>query len=139
MNRRGFFGKLGLLAAGFSVLPAATTYARSNWKVSRAGLWRPNPDWVDAPYEMYFYECKYAMIPNPAVIPILFKRKVEESGSGFVPHPGPDQSWGSREIKFLPEHPLPAFVGKRLPGYPVRLRKELGAATLVPVPFGAGL
>ncbi len=37
MNRRGFFGKIGALAAGFMILPPATTYERI-WKAGRRPL-----------------------------------------------------------------------------------------------------
>lgn len=40
MNRRGFLRSLGAIAAGFSILPAATTYAR-NWKPVESGLLMP--------------------------------------------------------------------------------------------------
>ena len=50
-TRRSFLSKLALGVAGFTILPAATTYARS-WKKTEAGLYAVNPDWVDAPYEM---------------------------------------------------------------------------------------
>jgi len=122
MKRRDFFGKLGLLAAGFSVLPAATTYARSNWKVTKAGLWRINPDWVNAPYEWYFYEYRYAAIPNPAIIPILFKRTVEESGSEFDQHRVPGRSSESPETMILPEGPSPVSEWQKIPEqYPARM------------------
>ena len=111
MKRRDFFGKLGVLAAGFSVLPSAMTYARANWKVTKSGLWRVNPDWVNAPYEWYFYEYRYAAIPNPAIIPILFKRTVEESGSEFALLPGLVPKWANPVTKSWHAGPLPAFEG----------------------------
>jgi hypothetical protein len=53
MNRRSFFTKLGLAAASLAVLPAATTYARK-WVAPGLGrvLWVPNPEWVNAPFEI---------------------------------------------------------------------------------------
>jgi hypothetical protein len=59
MNRRGFFKTLAAAAAGFAILPAATTYAR-NWVAPSAGLgrklWVPNPEWVTAQYEVFFID-----------------------------------------------------------------------------------
>jgi len=49
-TRRSFLSKLALGVAGFTILPAATTYARS-WKKTEV-VWVLNTDWVDAPYEM---------------------------------------------------------------------------------------
>jgi hypothetical protein len=37
MNRRGFLKSLGTLAAGFAILPAATTYGR-RWKIAANGF-----------------------------------------------------------------------------------------------------
>ncbi len=60
MNRRSFFTKLGLAAASFAVLPAATTYAR-HWVKSGPILtptclrWKEvflNPLWEQAEYEL---------------------------------------------------------------------------------------
>lgn len=56
MNRRGFFGAIGAAVAGFSILPAATTYTRL-WKAVKptpfGSLYAvPNPDYVNAPYEI---------------------------------------------------------------------------------------
>lgn len=68
MNRRGFFSSLARGLAAISILPAATTYARSRWVATtdprgrwvrrkdflRTGAWELNPEWVNAPYEMRF-------------------------------------------------------------------------------------
>lgn len=54
MNRRNFFKKLAVATAGFSILPAATTYERV-WKAVRQPMWIPNPDYVTAPYETLFF------------------------------------------------------------------------------------
>jgi hypothetical protein len=53
VNRRGFLSVLGKATAGFSILPAATTYSR-RW-VRTECLWRPNPAWEAAPYEIAFW------------------------------------------------------------------------------------
>jgi hypothetical protein len=62
MNRRSFLGKLGMLAAGFSILPSATLYTRQ-WKPEPLE-WRIvdmppvfdeailNEEWVKAPYSI---------------------------------------------------------------------------------------
>ena len=57
MNRRSFFTKLGLAAASFAILPAATTYARK-WvaPTAQCAMWVVNPEWVNAPYEMEFVQ-----------------------------------------------------------------------------------
>lgn len=47
-TRRKFLKGLGAVLAGFSILPAASTYDRV-WK--KSVLWVPNPAWVSAPYE----------------------------------------------------------------------------------------
>lgn len=41
MNRRGFLKSIGKIAAGFTILPSATTYLRS-WKLSDGGLIIPD-------------------------------------------------------------------------------------------------
>lgn len=52
MNRRNFFKTLATVAAGFSILPAATTYARAPWrKAMGSGIYILNPEWKNAPYE----------------------------------------------------------------------------------------
>jgi len=55
MNRRSFFTKLGLAAATVAILPSATSYAR-NWVAPSQALgrvlWMPNPEYVNAPYEI---------------------------------------------------------------------------------------
>lgn len=54
MNRRGFFKKLALATAAFSILPTATTYART-WKIApESSVWIPNPEWELAPYQMSY-------------------------------------------------------------------------------------
>jgi len=79
MNRRSFFTKLGLAAATLAILPSATTYAR-NWvapsKALGRVLWMPNPEWVNAPYEI-------AMVPSFGELMILQApyRYVRENGT----------------------------------------------------------
>lgn len=51
MTRRTFLSNLALGVAAFSILPSAATYKR-RW-VKRQQLYRPNPDYVAAPYEMW--------------------------------------------------------------------------------------
>ena len=53
MNRRGFLKDLGVLAAGFAILPSAQLYTRT-WKVQRAvpAEWIINSEWLTAPYEV---------------------------------------------------------------------------------------
>lgn len=56
MNRRSFIGGFAAALAGFAVLPPATTYTRL-WKAVRPvdPKWIPNPEWVNAPYQIYFW------------------------------------------------------------------------------------
>lgn len=76
MNRRRFFTNLIGAAAAFSILPAATTYARK-WKFTAEKVWVPNPEWVTAEYEVSYIipDEQRMMIPilhirNEALIPI---------------------------------------------------------------------
>ena len=41
-------------AAGFAILPSATTYTRASWK-KVGDLYVPNPEWLNAPYEVAFF------------------------------------------------------------------------------------
>lgn len=52
MNRRSFFTKLAVAAAGFAILPPATTYDRI-WKPAPRS-WIINPEWEKAPYALSF-------------------------------------------------------------------------------------
>lgn len=90
MDRRNFFRRLAVLTAGFSILPAATTYVRL-WRKPRpqwlvvpveSAVGKINPDWVDAPYEMAFY---FNPRNERTVVPVMFKRegKMELSGLKF--------------------------------------------------------
>jgi len=53
-SRRSFLSKLALGVAGFTILPAATTYARS-WKKTES-IWVLNPEWVNAPLVSAWYK-----------------------------------------------------------------------------------
>ena len=55
MNRRGFLRSLATVAAGFTVLPAATTYAR-RWVAGTPRIRRAiiNPEWLRAEWELHF-------------------------------------------------------------------------------------
>jgi len=55
MNRRSFFQTLAKAAAGFTILPAATSYERI-WKVVRPEC-VPNPEWITPP--MHFFGPDY--------------------------------------------------------------------------------
>lgn len=62
MNRRNFFRRLGILTTAFTVLPAATTYART-WKPVRVrGMWVLNPAYESAEYEIVMNGWAYVMI-----------------------------------------------------------------------------
>lgn len=69
MNKRTF---IKALLAG-CVAPAALLRAADDafkWKAASARLWRVNPEWVDAPYEMVdFY-----LSPSPCLLPVLRKQ-----------------------------------------------------------------
>jgi len=60
MNRRSFFSTLAAATAGFTILPAATTYGRI-WRAEKKVKWIKNPEWDDAPYELRY-------IWNPEVV-----------------------------------------------------------------------
>ena len=63
MNRRGFLQRLGVVAAGFAILPSAQLYTRT-WKVERFicevvdlppmfdEVLITSPEWLTAPYEV---------------------------------------------------------------------------------------
>ena len=53
MNRRGFFSTLAKASAGFTILPAATTYERI-WRVQRGPIRYVNPEWISAPYNITY-------------------------------------------------------------------------------------
>lgn len=78
MNRRGFLSKLGVIAAGFSILPSATLYTRS-WKVVEKPFicTMLNPEWENAPYELSFVSLRslaFAMYRNDTY-PLRFRYK----------------------------------------------------------------
>jgi hypothetical protein len=53
MNRRSFFKTLSAATAGFTILPAATTYGRI-WRAERNVEWVLNPEWENARYVLRF-------------------------------------------------------------------------------------
>lgn len=55
MNRRRFFSNLIGAAAEFAILPSAVTYSRKWIKPKQSPVFIPNPEWVNAPYEIYFW------------------------------------------------------------------------------------
>lgn len=76
MNRRGFFGAIGAAVAGFSILPAATTYTRL-WKAvkptrlfamdtafgSDASVFVvSNPNYVNAPFEIGLIDMRGSIV-----------------------------------------------------------------------------
>jgi hypothetical protein len=52
MNRRGFFSRLGLVTAGFAILPSATTYERI-WKPVTGVLTPLNPEMTFSERDFY--------------------------------------------------------------------------------------
>ena len=50
MNRRNFIGTLLAATAGFTILPSAEKI----WK-ARKTMWIPNPEWINAPYEVIWW------------------------------------------------------------------------------------
>lgn len=77
-NRRNFFGTIGTLVAGFTILPAATTYNRVwNFKRSSSGLWTINPEYDTAPYEVAFLFAKAVNQSDEQVfdemLPVLYE------------------------------------------------------------------
>jgi len=67
MNRRAFISGAAKALAGFSILPAATTYTRL-WKAVVDPRQIPNPDWVDARYEFAWVEFKDPGLPGSRII-----------------------------------------------------------------------
>lgn len=57
MNRRGFFSTLAKAAAGFTILPAATTYERI-WRVQRGPIVPVGVDWYNK--LPYWFALNYA-------------------------------------------------------------------------------
>lgn len=118
MKRRDFFRRLGILTTAFTVLPAATTYART-WKPIQS-LWVPNPEYVNAPYEVYFYvnNCAY-LAYTEAGRPMLFKRSASKSDSIIGLPREPVRMLENPETGSWTEVPLsvsgfPLMPGKRL-------------------------
>lgn len=88
MNRRNFLGKLLVGAAAFAILPSATTYARS-WKPLGSGILVPNPEWVNAPFEIRFmwnpavYDAKF--LEGYQTAPIARYKRTEGDSLELVP------------------------------------------------------
>jgi hypothetical protein len=85
-NRRAFFKTLGLVAAGFSILPAATTYVRkwspsTGWQIARFKSHlvdqQPiydqaiiNPEWINSDLEIHWlWSADFALeLPNRTIL-----------------------------------------------------------------------
>lgn len=80
MNRRSFFRTLGLGAAAAAAQIYLPKFPDSmRWKVTReaSGIYVPNPEWVNAPYEVLFLVLVDPASPGfdvTKVHPIVFKR-----------------------------------------------------------------
>jgi hypothetical protein len=62
MNRRSFFKTLAAATAGFTILPAATTYGRI-WRVERkVQLVVLNPEWENAPYVIHLISHPFSAV-----------------------------------------------------------------------------
>lgn len=89
MNRRGFFSTLAKAVAGFTILPAATTYAR-NWTPTE-NLWVPNPEWENADYEIKWASfagiMAKALVDHPPYLTLLKGGKFPE-GAGITTRAG---------------------------------------------------
>lgn len=74
MNTRSFLKSILMLGVSAAILPSAVTYSRRWIKPSGSDqLWKPNPDWVNAQYEVVF-----GYLPSESTIqPIIFKRSTE--------------------------------------------------------------
>ncbi len=53
MNRRGFLSSILKAGVGAMILPSALTYQR-NW-IKSTDLYLPNPEYISALYEVYFW------------------------------------------------------------------------------------
>lgn len=126
MKRRDFFRRIGVLAAGFSVLPAATTFVRNKlnsspgWGVTKI-RYVLNPEWVKAPFEV---EIIYASKLDK-VVPIVFKRQSLKSDSANDRHREKNPKWVSPGSRFSHERPSPDAQWRKMPvTWPVRLRLD---------------
>ena len=74
MNTRSFLKSMLMLGVGTAILPSAVTYSRRWIKPSGSDqLWKPNPAWVTAEYEVVF-----VYLPSESTItPPIFKRDTE--------------------------------------------------------------
>lgn len=83
MTRRNFLKSVATVAAAFSILPNATTYAR-NWVPRTSGVLVPNPAYVTAEYELSFIISQH---PDAMCVPIGHYRATE-LWKKFQPPPG---------------------------------------------------
>lgn len=69
-SRRSFLASI--LRAGVSalILPSVVTYARTKWQKEK-GLYLPNPDYINAPYEDKFITIGDFPPPVPFIIPTV--------------------------------------------------------------------
>jgi len=98
-NRRDFFKQLALGVASFTVLPSAATYSRKWVRTPTKEMWVPNPEYVDAPYELAFIHSSDALevlpllsprgriLPNQVRIDYPLRYKVNPDGSFEVVEP----------------------------------------------------
>lgn len=98
MNRRGFLKTIGTAVACFTVLPSASTYDRK-W-VRTNSLYVPNPDYLNAPYEL-----RFCYLDKPSEINIIeIDRSIQYPlDSVFVHESFPvrfDKTWRG-EIKYI--------------------------------------
>lgn len=82
MNRRSFITNLIGASAAFSILPAATTYARKWYVPKQVGgipCYEINQDWVNATYELIFWTPNETIIVNEVMpVPGRFYPKIVE-------------------------------------------------------------
>ena len=76
INRRNFLS--GIIRAGIAaaVLPAATTYAR-RWVANYSGILIPNPEWINAEYEMHFWV--HPLAYETLCVPIIERRTTDRN------------------------------------------------------------
>lgn len=111
MNRRGFFGTIGKVAAGFMILPGAGRV----WKAVVDPKTIINPEWVAAPYEVRFMcAYDYAAFPLDGVLPVIHARRearIDGVLSGEAPY-DPDELRKQTEARWPANVNFPEFSGK---------------------------
>lgn len=96
MNRRSFFGTIATALAGFSVLPAATTYTRL-WKATRLTGPIINPEWETTHYEVAWVRFDGELIN----LPMPYRLAV----------PPPWDIWGKEQfITWVEQHRVPKYI-----------------------------